>query len=549
MPSETTPFLPHLGDASLHDISDNEVVNYIQTRRASIASIASTVIPEAYHVTHGGMHERLIPSKSHTSSQHGAVTDISEILSTHSMVQEPETDVIKESKALLKYSVPIIITFLLKYSLTVASVFSVGRLGSKELAAVSLSSMTANITGFAIIQGVSTCLDTLCAQAFGRKDYNSVGIHFIRCNILLLLCCIPMCILWIFGARPILTSLVGADQSDLCDLAARYLEILSVGLPANVLFENATHFLQCQGIFHASTYVLFVCAPVNAVLNYFLVWDPTIGMGFIGAPLSVVITNWLMCISIYSYIFFVRGSECLPKESIWHPIYLQNWQRMIDLSVPGVLMVVAEWLAFEIITFTSARFGTEVLAAQSILTTTCGLLYQIPMSLSINTSTRIAWYIGAASKKSATIAAKAANITCAIMGVVNGTFIFTFRRPLASLYTNDQQVIDLASKVLIIAAIYQINEFLSCSTAGILRGQGRQKIGGYTNLISYYLIALPSAFTFAFYFKMELIGLWLGMIIALFIGSVVQLYFVATSDWDHIINKCIVDAIADETNC
>lgn len=547
MVSENTPFLSPSNDA-VHDISESEVVSYVQHRRASIASIATTVLPEAYHVTHGGMHERLIPTKSHTSL-HGTVADVSDILSTHSVAQEPETDTRKESKALLKFSIPIIVTFLLRYSLTVASVFSVGRLGSRELAAVSLSSMTANITGFAVIQGVSTCLDTLCAQAFGRKDYNSVGIHFVRCNILLLLCCVPMITLWVFGAKPILTAVVGADQAELCELAARYLRTLSMGLPAYVLFENATHFLQCQGIFHASTYVLFVCAPVNAVLNYFLVWDSRIGMGFIGAPMSVVTTNWLMCISLYSYIFFVKGHECLPREWITHPVYLQNWKRMIDLSIPGVLMVVAEWMAFEIITFTSSRFGTEVLAAQSILTTTCGLLYQIPMALSINASTRIAWYIGAASKKSAVIAAKASNMTCTTLGVVNGMFLFTFRRPLASLYTNDQEVIQLAAKVLIIASIYQINDFLSCSTAGILRGQGRQKIGGYTNLISYYIIALPSAFTFAFYFKMELIGLWLGMIIALFIGSLVQLYFVVTSDWDHIINKCIMDSIADESNC
>ena len=82
---------------------------------------------------------------------------------------EPKTTILNEIKVIIKYSLPLIVTFLLQYSLTVASVFSVGRLGSTELAAVSLSSMTANISGYAMIQGVSTCLDTLCAQAFGRK--------------------------------------------------------------------------------------------------------------------------------------------------------------------------------------------------------------------------------------------------------------------------------------------------------------------------------------------------------------------------------------------
>ena len=117
-----------------------------------------------------------------------------------------------------------------------------------------------------------------------------------------------------------------------------------------------------------------------------------------------------------------------------------------------------------------------------------------------------------------------------------------------SLYTNDKKVIKLASEVLIIGAVYQINDFLSCATGGVLRGQGRQKIGGILNLISYYLIALPVAFLCAFYFKLGLLGLWIGMIIALFFISVSQYYFVATSNWEAVINECINEGIMEEGN-
>jgi MATE family multidrug resistance protein len=48
----------------------------------------------------------------------------------------------RESKTLVKYSAPLIITFLLQYSLTVASIFTVGHIGKVELGAVSLASST-----------------------------------------------------------------------------------------------------------------------------------------------------------------------------------------------------------------------------------------------------------------------------------------------------------------------------------------------------------------------------------------------------------------------
>ncbi|ODV80762.1 ethionine resistance protein [Suhomyces tanzawaensis NRRL Y-17324] len=547
--SETSPFLaPRRSYNSFSDIDESDIVSYVLQRRASMASMARDNVPYTFAAANPVVPQDLTRTRSHASMVTSHTLDVSDILSAHSVRPEPETDVSTEVQALLGYSFPLILTFLLKYSFTVASVFSVGRLGLKELAAVSLSTMTANISGYAIIQGVSTCLDTLCAQAYGRKDYRMVGVHAIRCSYFLLLLFVPMFVLWVFGATPILIAICGHDKAELCQLAGDYLRVLSFGIPGFILFEVATHFLQCQNIFHASTYVLAFCAPLNAFLNYFLVWDKTYGLGFIGAPLSVAITDWVMCFMIFAYIFWVKGYECWPKESVFHAIFFRNWSKMINLSVPGVLMVEAEWLAFEIITFTAASFGTDVLAAQSIVTTTCALMYQIPLAFSVTISTRVAWYIGAASKRAA-ITATRSSIMCSLtLGLMTGIFLFAFRRPLASLYTNDQSVIDFAAKVLVVASIYQLNEFLSCASGGVLRGQGRQKIGGYMNLFSYYFLALPSAFIFAFYFKLELIGLWLGMIIALVVTSTLQLYFVVTSDWDYIITQSINEAILDENN-
>lgn len=561
--TDRTPLL-HPVSTQGSEYDESEIVSYVQERRTSMASMGDKNPFSLVHTRtgHRGPSENIVGGgstsisggtgglstfKSHSSFNKQSLADVSDILSHHAneLADEPETSLINEVKSLVLYSVPLSITFLLQYSLTVASVFSVGRLGLTELAAVSLSSMTANISGYAIIQGVSTCLDTLCAQSYGRKDYNMVGLHFVRCSYLLFLLYIPMFILWVFLSKPILLAIVGEDQLELCTFASDYLKVLSFGLPGFILFENAKHFLQCQGVFHASTYVLFFCAPLNALLNYLLVWDKHIGMGFIGAPLSVVITDWVMCFMLFAYIYFVRGYECWPADSLFSKRCFTNWQKMIDLSVPGVLMVEAEWLAFEIITFTASTFGTEVLAAQSIISTTCVLCYQIPFAISIAASTRVAWYIGAASKNAAKIASNAAIYTSMVVGVINGLFLFIFREQLAKLFTSDELVITLASKVLIIGACYQVNDCISCATNGVLRGQGRQKIGGYLNLFSYYCIALPLAFLFAFYFDLELVGLWLGMIIALFTVSVLQYYFVLISDWDHIINECINEGIED----
>ncbi|CAN3486577.1 ethionine resistance-conferring protein 1 [Diutina catenulata] len=455
-----------------------------------------------------------------------------------SSAEVPPSEVVcsrTEARAVLTSAVPLTVTFLLEFSLTVASVFAVGRLGEEYLAAVSISSMTANITGFAIVAGVATCLDTLCAQAYGKGHYDTVGVVFVRCTYFLFALCVPITMLWI-GAEPLLNAIMGPGHQETCRLAGQYLRVIACGLPGFVLFENGKHFLQAQGIFHASTIILLVCSPVNILLTYLLVWHPVIGLGFIGAPLAVAITNWLMCGATYAYIFYVNGHQCWPSAPLFDPIYFRKWHAVIRLAVPGILMVEAEWLAFEIITFTAAKFGTQVLAAQTILSTTCILLYQVPFAIGVAATTRIAWYVGARRKEAARTASWATMYASAGLGVVNAAILYRFRRFFAQLYTDDQVVVDLAAEAMGIAALYQLSDYLSCATGGILRGQGRQRIAGYINLICFYVVAIPLGYWFAFGWDLQLKGLWMGMVVGLYTIAGLQYYFVSISDWDAVID-------------
>ena len=175
----------------------------------------------------------------------------------------------REAKVLARYSGPLILTFLLQYSLTVASIFTVGHLGKVELGAVSLASMTANITGYAVYQGLATSLDTLCAQAYGSGRKKLVGLQTQRMVFFLWTITIPIAIIWLC-ADFLLMRIV--PEKDVAVLAGRYLKIVLIGAPGYATFEATKRYLQAQGIFSASLYVLLVCAPLNALLNWLFVW-------------------------------------------------------------------------------------------------------------------------------------------------------------------------------------------------------------------------------------------------------------------------------------
>lgn len=175
----------------------------------------------------------------------------------------------REAKVIARYSGPLVLTFLLQYSLTVASIFTVGHLGRTELAAVSLASMTANITGYAVFQGLSTSLDTLCAQAYGSGRKKLVGLQTQRMVYFLWTISIPIGIIWLC-ADMILVKIV--PEADVARLAGLYLKIVLIGAPGYAAFEAGKRYMQAQGLFSASLFVLLICAPLNAFMNWLFVW-------------------------------------------------------------------------------------------------------------------------------------------------------------------------------------------------------------------------------------------------------------------------------------
>ncbi|KAK2613604.1 hypothetical protein N8I77_000508 [Diaporthe amygdali] len=431
----------------------------------------------------------------------------------------------REAKTIAIYSRSLIITFLLQYSINVASIFAVGRIGTIELGAISLATMTANITCSAPFQGLATSLDTLCAQAYGSGHKHLVGLQIQRMISFLMILFLPLIVLWMYSTE-ILAMMIPEYRS--AELAGMYLKIYLLGVPAFIVFEGGKRFVQAQGLFQATTYVLLIAAPLNVFFNWFFVWH--LELGFIGAPISVVITQNLLPTLLFAYVYFVDGKQCWGGFS---KRALSNWGPMIRLSIPGMIMVEAEWFAFEILTLATGQFGSTYLAAQSILMTITSTTFQIPFPIAIASSTRVANLIGAGLVDASKTCAKVAFWAGCLVGVFNVTILSSLRYQLPLLFTPDSEVVDLVAKTMPVCAVMQFFDCLAAISHGLLRGTGKQEFGGYANLVSYYAVALPLAFGTAFGLGWKLEGLWFGVTVGLALVSTVELGYLSRSDWEQ----------------
>ena len=307
------------------------------------------------------------PLRSEIEQSYGATIDEE---ASDLKLPDLETTWQAELKLLLKYCPPLIVTYLLQYSFNLVTVFVSGRLGTNELGAASLASMTANVTGLCVYEGLATSLDTLTSQAYGNGKKHLVGIHIQRMCALMLLITIPIGAVWL--ASPwILPHLV--PEREVALLAGRFMRIYLIGAPGWGIFEAFKRFTQAQGNFNVSLYVLLVCAPCNIFLNWLLVFH--LNLGFEGAALAVAISNDLQPLVFAGYIYFFNREslQCWPGLQ-WSRIG-QNWGPMVKLSIPGVAMTFSEWFAFDLLTFFASYLSAADLAAQSVVMTVSRTLH------------------------------------------------------------------------------------------------------------------------------------------------------------------------------
>ncbi|CCK69626.1 uncharacterized protein KNAG_0C05280 [Huiozyma naganishii CBS 8797] len=477
-------------------------------------------------------------------TSHGTVPSIfQEGLDEESLYELAHADVTfnSEAKVLASYSLPLMFTFLLEDIFPLVCSLTVGHLGKNELAAVSLASMTSNITlGF--FEGIATSLDTLCPQAYGAGRYRSVGVHLQRCIAFSMVVYIPFALFWYFS-EPILYYLI--PEKELIKLTSQFLRVLIFGAPPYIFFENLKRYLQAQGIFDAGIYILTICAPINILMSYTLVWNKYIGIGFIGSAVAVVLNFWLMFTLMLLYIIKFNGRKCwggFSKRAFTH------WRDLAHLAASGVVMLEAEELSYELLTLFSAYFGTAYLAAQSAVSSIAALIYMIPFAIGISASTRIANFIGAKRTDFAGIAARVGISFSFIAGFTNCCILVLGRNFIANIFSKDEQVRLLISHILPVVGIVQNFDSLNAVSGSCLRGQGMQLIGSIVNFVGYYFFGIPLAMALSWFLDWKLYGLWIGIGCGMLTIGTLEAYFVLHPNWEKILHHADLRRAADEAD-
>ncbi|KAG8388008.1 hypothetical protein BUALT_Bualt02G0080400 [Buddleja alternifolia] len=438
----------------------------------------------------------------------------------------------EEVKKQLWLAGPLILVSVLQFCLQLISVMFVGHLGELSLSAASMATSFASVTGFSLLMGMGSALDTLCGQSYGAKQYHMLGIHMQRAMFVLLLVCMPLAVIWA-NTAPILSAL-GQDVS-IATEAGKYARFMIPSIFGYGILQCQVRFLQTQNI----VFPMMISSGITTCLHLLLCWTLVFksGLGSRGAAVANSISYWINVLLLSFYIKF--SSSCTKTWTGFSKEALQNVFTFIRLAIPSAVMVCLEAWSFEMMVLLSGLLPNPELETSvlSICLNTSSTVWMIPFGLSCAVSTRVSNQLGAGHPRAARLAVHVVLVMAISEGILVGAVLILIRNIWGYAYSNEIEVVRYVGKMMPILAISNFMDGLQCVISGSVRGCGYQKMGAYINLGSYYLVGMPMAILLAFILHIGGEGLWLGILCALLVQVVCLFVITLRTNWEGQANK------------
>ncbi|KAK3588459.1 hypothetical protein CHS0354_025116 [Potamilus streckersoni] len=429
-----------------------------------------------------------------------------------------------EFKEILKLSWPIVTALILNQGILMVSLTFSGHLGKEILDSVALAVTVINVFGNAVMYGLTLACDTLFPQTYGSVNKTKVGVILQRSVLILLMCCLPC--FAVFLNTEHLLKLIGQNPI-IAKNSGLYTKIFISGLPATTLSYVLTKYLHCQSIVLPSLVIGLLANVVNAVAHVVLIIG--LKLGITGASVAVALSLWSVVIFHLIYIIGWKVYRVTWTGFSWE--CLEDWGQFFGLALPGMAMRCLEWWSFEVLIFIAGLLGATQLAGHTVTMSIMYIAFMVPYGVSIAASVRVGNNLGGNQPAMAALSARTSLIIGGMFAVTVSVVILALKGVLPLAFTNDSDVVMLASNLLMLLSLEHLTDAMQCIAGGILGGCGHQVFGAVMNLIGYYVIALPIAIFLMLKTYLMAAGAWWGMLISTSFQTISFLIKIRLMDW------------------
>ena len=405
----------------------------------------------------------------------------------------------------------------------------VGQLGTAELAAVSLGN-SFMFVAMSIGIGFSTAITPLIAEADSLNNFSKAKSTFKHGLFLCTIIGISMFLLLYFS-KSILHSNFLDQPKEVVALAIPYLDLVAFSLIPLIIFQAFKQFSDGLSMTKYPMYATIIANIVNIILNYIFIFGKFgfPAFGIVGAAYGTLISRFIMVIYLWFLLAnkersrrFVRNIKILVLEKTM-------LKKITSLGAPSAMQMFFEIVIFTAAIWLSGLLGKNPQAANQIALNLSSMTFMVAMGLGVAAMVRVGNQKGLLKFKELRRIAFSIFLFAIILAVVFAILFFIFRFQLPKIYVdlsdvsnlNDSiEVVNIATNLLLIAAIFQISDSVQVVVLGALRGLQDVNIPTLITFISYWIIGFPISYFLGKENILGSVGTWIGLLAGLSSASI-----------------------------
>lgn len=439
---------------------------------------------------------------------------------------------------IIKIALPVFIELLMGSLFGMVDMIMLGNYGDNAtsaagIAAVGITNQLVFI-GLSLVQSLNIGATAMVARYIGaerERDVEDVVRHIIILTQIFLV--VPILFIGLRYTEPVMR-FIGA-HNDTIEIGSNYFRIIVMGFVFQAFNFSIFASMRGSGDTQTPMRINVIVNLLNVVGNVVLIYGffglPELGV--VGAAVSTSISHVIASIMLVKYIFTPTNliSINLKKKFKVKKDIIYN---LLKIGLPASLEQIALRAGILMFIRIVSSLGTVAYATHQISVNILSLSFTPGQAFGIAASTLTGKSLGA---ENSDLAERYIN-ACRRVGSLVSTFIailfFFFGEHIATLYTNNMEVIKESGKILKLIAIIQPFQSSQLILAGGLRGAGDTVWTLISTFIGILIVRVALAYYFVMYLDLGLTGAWLAMLIDQFIRWILITYRFKSNKWKNI---------------
>lgn len=426
---------------------------------------------------------------------------------------------LKENKITLTLALPIISGQLSQMLLGLADTLMIGRLSTVDLAAAAFVNVLFNFP-FVVGIGLFAAVSVLVSHEHGAERPEGAAESF-RNGLILSGILGVILAASLFAVMPFID--LFQQPQGVTEKAPAYLVWLALSLIPMVPTLTIKSFAEAKNHPWEVLWIMLGGVVLNVGLNYILIFGnfglPALGLS--GAGIATLLSRLATLAGLWYYLQHAKSiAESVPQKWI-APLDRSICQDLIKIGLPISGQLMLEFGSFAIAALLIGQFGSTALAAHQITLSCAAFTFMIPLGLSMAVTIRVGHTVGANQYLRTRRILIGSHLSTLLMMGVCATIFATSGDLIASAFTADRDVIELAAKLFIAVAFFQLSDGAQIISMGALRGIRDVNIPTAMIFFSFWICGIPFGAWLAFAHDLGALGLWIGLASGLGISAVI----------------------------